>query len=356
MGHRIGVFQRWPFRAAALSVVIACVGLALTNCTSVDKLYRPLPMISQGGCIGIDELIDRERNKANAHYLQRVQISTFRGDVSCSDSNSYLLSFLEVSETTDALLKSDQLTDLEGMIRDRDVYIVAFVHGWRIDAGNNSSDLAKFHIYLHYARNYLNQRCHDAARYCDTDLVGVFVSWRGRSFDEPHIGFDIVRDNARKPFVFTAGAAPTIWDRKRQSEKHASTVIGLLRRLQSHLTLDGPAGTGDRMLVMGHSLGGNMLATGIRQAASEAIDDHVTGTVMPPLLGNLLLLINPAAEAEKWTDLQRRMRRKAGVPLERGADTSADPNLRWAGMFPKSQKPVYMAMTSPCEWSQIWGT
>ena len=59
------------------------------------------------------------------------------------------------------------------------------------------------------------------------------------------------------------------------------------------------------LIVAGHSLGGNMLATGLKDDVLKAVRRHRFGETLPPVLGNLVVLINPASEASKWTAIQR---------------------------------------------------
>lgn len=335
----------------AASGVIAAMFL-LISCTTTSEIYRERPYINNNSCIGIFDLIQREKAYQNPFYQQTVKISTRQNEPTCTTQNSYSLNFIEFAEKDSSLKKPEQLNAFQSLIANKDVYIIVFVHGWRIDADENSSDLAKFHTYLNYARNYLNDRCADEGRYCDTHLAGLFLGWRGRLYSEPHKGFEILEKEKVKPFYHTLVAAPTIWNRKAQSEAHATEFISLLKEIETDLELHRPDGKGDRMLVMGHSLGGNLLATGLEPIALEAIDKHGTGQEMKPLLGNLVLVINPAAEATKWTNLQEQFRKKAEISLTSGVGSPQHPaNGKWSDMFPRKQRPTYIAMTSPCEWS-----
>jgi hypothetical protein len=336
------------------------VALATISCTTVDQIYRPNPYTAGPPCTDVFDLIDLEKKASRGDgpvsrakiYRQRIRVPSARVSSTCGVRNSYSMSFIEFSETAEDLLNPEQFTDLKQHLAGKDVYLIVFVHGWRIDAGYNSSDLAKFHTYMNYARKYLNQRCIDRGRYCNTHLAGLFVSWRGRLYAEPHRGFEQLESERKKPFYHTLAAAPTVWNRKALSEKLADDVVAVLRDIQDDLQLDRPAGVGDRMLVMGHSLGGNLLATGLLKDAKDLVVGHNKGDVIEKLLGNLVLIINPAAEATKWTKIQSKLRKKAGVSIEKAVRNEGEPPPNsWTSMFPKNQRPVYIAMTSPCEWS-----
>ena len=59
------------------------------------------------------------------------------------------------------------------------------------------------------------------------------------------------------------------------------------------------------MLVFGHSLGGNLLITALRDDLVKKVELHKPGTYMQRRFGVTRVLINPAAEASKWIDIQR---------------------------------------------------
>ena len=103
------------------------------------------------------------------------------------------------------------------------------------------------------------------------------------------------------------------------------------------------------MLIVGHSLGGNMIATGLLDKAKKVTGKHNPGDTMPPLLGDLVLLINPAAEADKWTGIQKELRAKGKVSDVRSNEA---PPREWYEMFPVHQRPHYISVTSACDWAE----
>ncbi|MBX3493690.1 MAG: hypothetical protein KF899_12065 [Parvibaculum sp.] len=215
-------------------------------------------------------------------------------------------------------------------------YLIVFVHGWRHDAAIGDGDVRRFRVFLAYARSFLDQRCKTATRYCGHSLTGLYIGWRGRAFAEPV-------DNDFGPW--TAGALPTFWSRKAQSEEHAKPVYRLLRDISRSLELDAGDVAANKMLVMGHSFGGNMLATALRDRMTKRIAAHECGATFRPPLGDLVFLVNPASEARNWTKIQRRLRERLGLS---GTDTTGYSE----SFFPKHQRPVYVSFTSVCEWAE----
>jgi hypothetical protein len=104
----------------------------------------------------------------------------------------------------------------------------------------------------------------------------------------------------------------------------------------------------DRLIVIGHSLGGNILATGLNSAMIDKIRAHRNGEILESPLGNLVVLLNPASEAWKWTSIQHEMRLHVHFPEN---TTDVDPQAKTdAGFFPPDQPPVYISITSAFSW------
>ncbi|MFD0934513.1 hypothetical protein ACFQ12_04860, partial [Methylobacterium trifolii] len=136
-------------------------------------------------------------------------------------------------------------------------------------------------------------------------------------------------------------AGVTLFDRKPVSEAIAPAAISALRTIEG--TLSAP-GAHNRLIVAGHSLGGNMLATGLKDDVVKAVRRHRFGETLPPVLGNLVVLINPASEASKWTAIQREVwTHLAEYP---DVHTPASEVARGDGYFPPEQRPVMMSVTA----------
>ncbi len=152
-----------------------------------------------------------------------------------------------------------------------------------------------------------------------------------------------------------------LFDRKPVSERIGPAAITALRRIDA-ITFD-RAGAGwkrdpqSRMIVFGHSLGGNMLATALRETMLDRIARHVPGAAMTAPFGDLIVLLNPASEASNWTVLQRAMRervrflypmREANVPAEIDRDTKEI--TEGHKFYPVHQPPVYVTLGSANTW------
>ncbi|WP_019906809.1 hypothetical protein [Methylobacterium sp. 77] len=218
-------------------------------------------------------------------------------------------------------------------------YVIAFIHGWRHDARIGDGNVADLRLYAAHAARFLAQRCPSDPSVCDMDVTAIYIGWRGARVDERGL---------RTWFGDTLGgvfgdlsAGATLFDRKPVSEAIAPAAISALRTIES--TLSAP-GTHNKLIVAGHSLGGNMLATGLKDDVVKAVRRHRFGETLLPVLGNLVVLINPASEASKWTAIQREVWTKLADYAD--AHTPASEVVRDDDYFPTDQRPVLMSVTA----------
>lgn len=245
-----------------------------------------------------------------------------------------------------------QLEVLQEHFKTGSHYVIVFVHGWRHDARIGNGNVADLRSYTAHAARFLRQRCNEIRKFCDTKVTGIFVGWRGARVDETLL---------TQRFGSTIGGAiglistiPTLFDRKPVSETIAPSIVSALRSLDNSIfprrsnglieEVNRTRHAESRLLVLGHSLGGNALATGLKDDALKAITLHTHGDVMPPLLGSLVVLINPAAEAAKWTVLQKEIWKR--VPYFANDAINFNAVIHGHQFFPPAQKPVMISLTS----------
>lgn len=268
------------------------------------------------------------------------------------DSSEFTYSFLELSESEPTELKStDQWDKLDAVLKNgKRKYVITFIHGWRNDASLKAPDDRRFRTLLTYSRQFLNHRCRKEQRYCDTQLVGVFIGWRGALIEE-------IGENYSFPAVLW-----TFWNRKQKSEQHGEGIIRHIKAIESRLHLDPGNPDADKMLVLGHSFGGNMLATALQQCLTgegnptvfcgegaekiEKITDYRTKELAAAPLGDLTVIVNPAAELKKWSDIQRAVRKRNGYRDDLGTS-----QLQKDRLFRRDQRPTYIALTAARDWS-----
>jgi hypothetical protein len=295
----------------------------------------------------------------------------------------YYLSFLEFGETGNladrkedgTILQYDQLSVLSAHLagmhsRHKQNFVLVFVHGWRHDASIGDDNVEGVRVFAAYLASFLQQRCVQKGHYCDAVVTAVYVGWRGARVNEnglkrglrtwlgsivglPFILPDLWLHQDRGTFLGTLLAIPTLFDRKPSSERVAPSVLSALQFVDDKLQ-EWNAGLswGDQnhMIVIGHSLGGNMLAVALKERVIDEIRRHTPGTVMKPPLGNLVVLINPASEAENWIALQRETRSRAN--MDTFLDKVEEQNQLTAteSLYPINQPPIYISLTAASEW------
>ncbi|MBE7190737.1 MAG: hypothetical protein INR67_20815, partial [Jatrophihabitans endophyticus] len=226
-----------------------------------------------------------------------------------------------------------QLDALQQRLRTGANYVLVFIHGWRHDASIGDQDVADARLYAAHAARFLAERCKTMGRDCATKVTAIYVGWRGARVDERALSNVFGQRVGRVLSAVSAGS--TLFDRKPVAEAIAPSAISALRSIEGTLAAGDPR---NKMIVIGHSLGGDMLATGLKDDLLRGVDRHRPGTPMPPVLGNLVVLVNPAAEARKWTDVQREIRAREAVDAGQ-----AD---RTASFFPVAQRPSVVSVTS----------
>ncbi|MCP3395597.1 hypothetical protein [Bradyrhizobium sp. CCGB20] len=292
-------------------------------------------------------------------------------------------------------------------------YVVAFVHGWRHDARIGDDNVAALRRYAAHAARYLKERCRAGEQeQCGRVVTAVYIGWRGARIDEPRIVDPLVaagdwldggpnkcrEDDSPRPagggrsakrcWRTTLGglgnntasliAALTLFDRKPVSETIAPHVLTAIRSIESTFDIDRNGRTvryyereqnPNRLLVIGHSLGGNLLATALEHDAVKRVEWQAARNAelrqsrllagsgrsssppkqenyFEPPLGNLVVLINPAAEARKWTSIQRAIWQHIAF---REGEAKVDEDYGHE-FFPDYQRPVVIAITSAFAW------
>ena len=227
-------------------------------------------------------------------------------------------------------------------------YVMAFVHGWRHNAGVGDSNVSELRHYAAHVARFLRDRARPGE--AAPRVTAVFIGWRGARTDETRLRRQWGAFGAQ---VGSALAVLTLFDRKPVSETIAPSVLSALRAIEQTLGLarppDGAPSHGEnRMIVFGHSLGGNMLATALHDDLVKAVARHQPGAAFPPPLGDLVVLINPASEATKWTDVQRALWRRIAV----SASERRPPGDYAQGhaFFRPDQRPVVLATTAARDW------
>ena len=230
-------------------------------------------------------------------------------------------------------------------------YVVAFAHGWRHDASMGDGNVADLRHYAAHAARFVSDRRRSEGRLLETEVTAVYIGWPGARVDETRLNraFEFVGLRRLGEWLTSAAAVFTLFDRKPISEQVAPYALSSLRQVAELLTKRKFAAPTheQKMIVFGHSLGGNMLMTALGDHLAKQIHSHVPGTAMSSPLGDLVVLINPASEAGKWIALQREIWKIAPSRPFEGSQTQIEAGHR---LFPIQQRPVLVSVTAARYW------
>ena len=185
-----------------------------------------------------------------------------------------------------------------------DFLLVVYVHGWKHNAGWNEHSGEDDPDVTHFrtALKELSATEIELSRKSERNgvsrpprkVIGVFMGWRGASITVPVI------ENL------------TFWDRKSTAHKvgHGEVTEALdrleeirLDKIKQRAKLDN-GDSRSRLIVVGHSFGGAVVFSALEQIL-ESKFVHSAGTLEAPAegFGNLVVLLNPAFEAQLYAPL-----------------------------------------------------
>ncbi|MEO9875138.1 MAG: hypothetical protein ABJM26_20565 [Anderseniella sp.] len=253
------------------------------------------------------------------------------------------LAFLELDEAVNDYHDQTQFSGITKLLaKHENKFVVIFVHGWRHDASIGDENVEQFRTLLAHSRQFLNQRTDKNDK---IEVIGIYVGWRGQSVYEPELSKFIGKTLGE--YLDSAVSALTFWRRKGLSERHAPLLIRTLEQIDDLIKSSDQPASFNKTLVVGHSFGGNMLLTGLKEKAQVRLRSHIDKSEFQSLTGDLTVLINPAAEAAKWIDIQRTARDVIGIAKNNMRPSSDE----WKTKFPVEQRPVLIALTAACRWA-----
>ena len=294
-----------PSKLRALLLVLF-VAVALSACAP-HQIYRT----DYSLCVS-----DKPETKCETHSLQEYR------DVANPDQG-YVLDFVEFDDQGQLFDRRQMRKVLDHLFElaspeDENLLMVVFVHGWKHSAAPADGNIVTFRRALKHlsaTESRIGQRSGRKPR----RVVGVYLGWRGGSVTLP-----LVKEL-------------TFWDRKSTAHKVGrGGVTEVLNRIelvrQTKRSVAGTGGLGTRLVVVGHSFGGAVVFSALSQILENGFIHTVgpAGQISNPRgFGDLVVLINPAFEAELYAAL-------SDMSTERGS-------------YFRTQLPVLAVLTSDAD-------
>lgn len=226
------------------------------------------------------------------------------------------------------------MAGLESLATKAGLSIVVYVHGWKHNAAAGDRDVEEFHKLLKDAE--LVEQAKAERGGTPHRVVGIYVSWRGKSLDLP------------EPLI-----SLSFWDRKNTAQHVAQgesrALFARLRAFQTAQNSPPPARGPARaaadaeklsfpekkvlLILIGHSFGGLIIYNSVAQSLINSLYEaapNAQGKKVLARFADMIIIANPAIEALRYT------------PLHRAAAAST---------FDEYQTPIFVSITSTADWA-----
>lgn len=242
-----------------------------------------------------------------------VQQQHFRSDINdvpceqnrlnvCNTSNliankddGYTLGFVEIDDQGQFYERKQAESLLKILKKEQQPqYVTIFVHGWHHNAKEEDINVKRFKENLKETK----------LRNPTFKVTGIYVGWRGETISFP--GLRLL----------------SFWDRKLVSEEVGRNALSdFLLRVETAVNSKSPGQ--NRLLTIGHSLGASVIFNALHQVLLERMTQPDNDE--PRLgFGDLVVLVNPALEAIRYTTLREATQR---YHREHGFKDSQNPLL-----------------------------
>jgi len=277
---------------------------------------------------------------------EKASIEDYAIDYKTDDGGSASTSFtVGVIEFDDRgrYWSEEQARSVLAMIEDlaaKPAGVTVIAHGWQHGAYVCDRDIACF-------RQLLGQLAIAEAKLKRTNfiegcnrpdvhrpIVGVYLGWRGESIRKS--GWNVFSFYNRKSAAHTIGNAPNLWQRIRRANRKTTTdAAQTIARLDSIYRQANTACYKMSLVTVGHSFGGALLYSTVEHTLENQLDDFMSGNAATVRgIGDLVVLVNPAFEAQRFRKL----------------DTGRRQHLA----FPPSQSPVLLTVQSDEDGFNLW--
>lgn len=217
------------------------------------------------------------------------------------------------------------------------VTVVVFAHGWHHGAAADDRDISCF-------RQVLGQIAIAEARLNRSGCIegtgrspkrrpvfGVYLAWRGESMRAA----SILSFYNRKSAAQTIGGAQSIWQHLLSRPAAVTDAARTIVAFDALYQRTNASGYRMSLVVVGHSFGAALVYSAVQTVLETRLQEFFTG-YSPYMrgVGDLVVLVNPAFEAQRFVRLDQARRR--------GRD------------FPRQQTPVLLTIQSNADGYNLW--
>ncbi|MGE8405672.1 MAG: hypothetical protein ACN6QH_01345 [Pseudomonas sp.] len=252
-----------------------------------------------------------------SELCQGAQLQRFSG------AAEYTVGYVELRDRGELFSRPQMNNVLDALYEKAgkgDVLMVVFAHGWNHRAKEGDGNIYTFRKVLENAA-LTEQKSAAKEQRPAREVFGVYVGWRGLSLKVPVLEFLTFWDRKNTAAQVGTGDVTELLSRielvKRTKDavKVRERVEAVTARCENvkqeqctrDLNLAKTVRSDTRLVVIGHSFGGLVMQSAIdrilidRAIRTSAADSGVQGSIEG--FGNLLVLINPAFEAQRFNSL-----------------------------------------------------
>lgn len=252
-----------------------------------------------------------------SELCQGAQLQRFKG------AAEYTVGYVELRDRGELFSRPQMNNVLDALYEKAgkgDVLMVVFAHGWNHRAKEGDGNINTFRRVLENAA-LTEQKSAAKEQRPAREVFGVYVGWRGLSLKVPVLELLTFWDRKNTAAQVGTGDVTELLSRielvKRTKDavKVRERVEAVTARCENvkqeqctrDLNLAKTVRSDTRLVVIGHSFGGLVMQSAIdrilidRAIRTSAADSGVQGSIEG--FGNLLVLINPAFEAQRFNSL-----------------------------------------------------
>lgn len=242
----------------SLRAIAVLITLIITGCTSVPE--RP----NSTAC---SETSSSSSDCANSSFI------VLKSEDEQNDTAIAFVEFNDEGRPFDQTITNAAINNIEKLNseNDKSLLIVTFIHGWNHNAAQTDGNVIEFKKFLRALQKQENTLAVGTPR----KVVGLYVGWQGKSSESALLSLFSYRE--KKELALKTGE---------------QSVTDVLKKLSVIRASDSK----NRLILVGHSFGAGLLYSSVKNDLLERLNQN---TQSVKLFGDLVILINPAIEANR---------------------------------------------------------